>query len=128
MARYLPPWEELVAWADEVVQRVRKDLPPEMAEKAAQVPVLYETDVSAELQADGIDAEVLGLFVGEAFEDEGSSSDPLPGEILLFLVNLWVYSDQEKETFLAEVETTYVHELGHYIGFDEGDLDDRGLA
>jgi len=26
------------------------------------------------------------------------------------------------------VRTTYLHELGHYLGLGEEDLDDRGLA
>jgi predicted Zn-dependent protease with MMP-like domain len=31
------------------------------------------------------------------------------------------------DLFREEVATTLLHELGHYLGLDEGDLTDRGL-
>ena len=32
-----------------------------------------------------------------------------------------------EEFFRDEVHTTYLHELGHYLGLDEDDLTERGL-
>ena len=30
--------------------------------------------------------------------------------------------------YRQEVRTTYLHELGHYLGWDETDMEDHGLA
>ena len=34
----------------------------------------------------------------------------------------------DETTYRQEVRTTLLHELGHYLGLDEDDLDDRGLG
>jgi predicted Zn-dependent protease with MMP-like domain len=48
-------------------------------------------------------------------------------QVILFLGNLWDEVEGDVELFLSEVRTTYLHELGHYLGLDEDDLADRGL-
>jgi predicted Zn-dependent protease with MMP-like domain len=77
------------------------------------------------LQADGIEADTLGLFTGAEFADEGNV--PLPPQIILFLENLWDFAEGDEEIFRDEVQTTYLHELGHYLGLDEDELTGRGL-
>ena len=52
---------------------------------------------------------------------------PLPPQIILFLENLWDFSESDEEIFLDEVHTTLLHELGHYLGLGEDDLEERGL-
>jgi predicted Zn-dependent protease with MMP-like domain len=52
----------------------------------------------------------------------------LPPQIILFLDNLWDFAEGDPEVYRDEVQATYLHELGHYLGLDEIDLDDRGLA
>ena len=37
-------------------------------------------------------------------------------------------SGDEDADFEDEVRLTYLHELGHHFGWDEGDLEERGLA
>ena len=51
----------------------------------------------------------------------------MPPQIILFLENLWEISDGDEAVFRDEIRTTYMHELGHYLGLDEDDLYDRGL-
>jgi predicted Zn-dependent protease with MMP-like domain len=77
------------------------------------------------LIADGIKADSLGLFTGAEFAEEGHV--PLPPQIILFLENLWDYSEGDEEIFCDEVHTTFLHELGHYLGLDEDELTERGL-
>ena len=79
------------------------------------------------LIADGIEADSLGLFTGPAFADEEHDPSPLPPQIILFLENLWDFAEGDADIFCEEVHTTYLHELGHYLGLDEDDLFDRGL-
>ena len=118
-------WDHLHALAVEEVEATLKDLPDELLEKARALPVTMERVPNAGLQADGIEADTLGLFVGPDFADEGAV--PMPPQIILFLDNIWHQAEQDEDAFLDEVHTTYLHELGHYLGLDEDDLMARGL-
>ena len=110
------------------VEALRLQLPREMARQAADVPVVYlPRPTKAMVRDDGVDPDLLGLFVGPNCAEGVESGDPLPPEILLFLENLWDYTDGDEEIFREEVRVTYYHELGHYLGLEEGDLEDRGL-
>ena len=121
-----PPWKELLSAAEEEVEATLQSLPRDLRQAAKQLPVVYERRPSAELVGDGLDPELLGLFVGGAHPEDGQVN-PLPPQILLFLENLWEFSEADWDIYLDEVQTTYLHELGHYLGLDEIDLEDRGL-
>lgn len=110
------------------VEALRLQLPREMARQAAEVPVvMLPRPTKAMVRDDGIDPDLLGLFVGPSCAEGIDSGDPLPPEILLFLENLWDYAEGDEEIFREEVRVTYYHELGHYLGLEEDDLEDRGL-
>ena len=110
------------------VEALRLKLPREMARRAGEVPVvMLPRPTKAMVRDDGVDPDLLGLFVGPNCAEGVESGDPLPPEILLFLENLWDYADGDEEIFREEVRVTYYHELGHYLGLEEGDLEDRGL-
>ena len=118
-------WPHLRALALDEVAATLKELPEPLRKKAGQVPVTLERIPNAGLQADGIAADTLGLFVGPDYADE--LSVPMPPQIILFLDNIWDQAEQDEDWFLDEVHTTYLHELGHYLGLDEDELTDRGL-
>ena len=101
------------------------ELPKPLREQARELPVTFERVPSAGLQADGIESDTLGLFTGSEFADGGLSV--LPPQIILFLENLWDFAEGEEEVFCDEVHTTFLHELGHFLGLDEDDLTERGL-
>lgn len=109
------------------VAALRQELPREMARRAAEVPVVMLPRPTKAMARDGVDPDLLGLFVGPNCAEGVESGDPLPPEILLFLENLWDYAEGDEEIFREEVRVTYFHELGHYIGLEEGELEDRGL-
>ena len=110
------------------VEALRLQLPREMARRAADVPVvMLPRPTKAMVRDDGVDPDLLGLFVGPNCAEGAESGDPLPPEILLFLENIWDYAEGDEDIFREEVRVTYVHELGHYIGLEEGELEDRGL-
>jgi len=118
-------FERLRSLALNQVAATLKALPDPLREKARAVPVTLERVPNAGLQEDGIAADTLGLFVGADIANEGSV--PMPSQIILFLDNIWQQADEDEEGFLDEVHTTYLHELGHYLGLDEDDLMERGL-
>lgn len=102
-------------------------LPAPLRERAAALPVTFEPVPNTDFVAEGIEPDTLGVFTGPAFADEELSASPLPPQIILFLDNLWDFAAGDEGIFLDEVHTTYLHELGHYLGLDEDDLFDRGL-
>ena len=120
-------WSYILTLAQEEVEATLAELPPELRERAQPLPVVYERVPSADLVADAVEPDTLGLFVGEAFPDGEGGPSPLPPQIILFLENLWDFAEGDEEAYLDEVHTTYMHELGHYLGLTEEDLDERGL-
>lgn len=110
------------------VAALRRALPGEMASAAGEVPVvMLARPTRAMVREDGIEPDLLGLFVGPSRREGLEGGDPLPPEILLFLGNLWEYAEGDEEVFCEEVRVTYFHELGHYLGLEEGDLEERGI-
>jgi predicted Zn-dependent protease with MMP-like domain len=119
--------KQLQQWAAAEVEATLTELPAELREKAQALPVTFERVPNRAHVHDGIAPDTLGLFVGPEFSFEGTSASPLPPQIILFLENLWDFAEGDEEFFRDEVHTTYLHELGHYLGLDEDDLFDRGL-
>jgi predicted Zn-dependent protease with MMP-like domain len=42
--------------------------------------------------------------------------------------NIWEYVEMDEQDYLDEVGTTFLHELGHYLGWDEDEIEERGLG
>jgi predicted Zn-dependent protease with MMP-like domain len=118
-------WKRLRELALAEVEATLAALPKPLGERAEKLPVTFERFPNAGLQADGIEADTLGLFTGAELADEGNL--PLPPQIILFLENLWEFAEGDEDVFREEVRTTFLHELGHYLGLDEDELMDRGL-
>jgi predicted Zn-dependent protease with MMP-like domain len=112
--------------ASEVVAATLRELPREVLEAARAVPVLFEAAPAADVLADGFEADLLGLFSGPAL-GEGRDGDPMPPQIRLYTANLWDYAGEDVGAYRDEVRLTYLHELGHYLGWDEGQIAARGL-
>jgi len=119
------PWGKLCSVAAGEIESTLGDLPEPLRQRAARLPVTFERRPSAGLQADGVAPDTLGLFTGAEFVCQ--ESVPLPPQIILYLDNLWEFAEGDEETFGDEVHTTFLHELGHYLGLDEDDLTERGL-
>jgi predicted Zn-dependent protease with MMP-like domain len=120
-------WESLLGIAQDEVRKIIRELPTDLREQAATLPLTFEAKPGEGWIKDGIESDTLGLFVGSAFKDAGHESHPLPPQIFLFLENTWDFSGANEATYREELRCTYLHELGHYLGLDEDDLDERGL-
>lgn len=120
-------WEHLKQLALNEIEATLAELPVPLRDRAQQLPVTFERVPNADFVAEGIEADSLGLFTGPAFGEETHSASPVPPQIILYLENLWDYATADEEIYLEEVHTTYLHELGHYLGLDEDDLTERGL-
>ncbi len=120
-----PAWSTLLRLAETEVARTIAELPEDLRTHAKVLPVTYEARPNQEMVDDGIEADTLGLFLGEPLHEQGSS--PLPSQILLFLEVLWEFAESDPEFFQDEVHITYLHELGHFLGLNEDELEERGL-
>lgn len=118
---------QLTAVARQVVAAAQKRLPAEVRLVAEAVPVCYEPGPNDALLAEGWEPDILGLFVGHEHLGELTDGDPLPPQILLFLENIRDYAEGDAEIYRDEVRLTYLHELGHYLGWDEEEIARRGL-
>jgi predicted Zn-dependent protease with MMP-like domain len=110
-------WEEMKAVAAEVIDHTARSLPAEIQEEARQVPVLFEEQCAT-------DPDILGTYGHFSPNEVGEANGP----ITLYLVTLAEYCVEEGVDFSDEVRLTYLHELGHHLGWDEKDLEARELA
>ena len=116
-----------IAAATREVEKVRRQLPPPVRAFAEEIPVHYEALPPAHILEEGYPADILGIFDGSAHGEEITQAQPMPPQICLYLDNIWTFAEQDREAFIAEVAVTYLHELGHFFGWDEEDLADRDL-
>lgn len=114
--------------ADHVIRRAMEDLPRLIREAAAACPTEPVLMAAALKEEAGMDADLLGLFEGL------TRAEPLPEvpdqfpRIRIFVDNLWDYAGGNLRAFREEVRITYLHELGHYLGFDEEGVEELGLG
>lgn len=111
--------------AESELEYLCKRMPEALRRQALKIPVCFESVPNNALVAEGIDVETLGLFTG--FDINGDGSDVLPPKILLFINNLWEISGGNLKIYRQEVRTTYLHELGHFLGLSEDEISARGL-
>jgi predicted Zn-dependent protease with MMP-like domain len=119
---------ERLNWiARQVVEHVQRQLPNGVKAAAASVPVCYEPHPNADLLADGLEPDILGLFVGLEHLGNLGEGEFLPPQILLFIENIWDLADGDETAYRDEVRLTYLHELGHFLGWDEDEIARQGL-
>ena len=113
--------------AADTVGAAQRQLPREIRSLARDVAVHYEAAPAPDLIAEGFEPDILGLFTGSPHGTEFSHDNPVPPQILLYLESLWDFAEGDLDAFREEVRVTYLHELGHYLGWDEDQISARGL-
>jgi predicted Zn-dependent protease with MMP-like domain len=103
--------------AARVIEKTLAELPPPLAVEAGKVPCLLEA-ISAE------DPDLLGLYENFAPDEVSAARGP----IILYLLAIEDYCRDEDLDFEDEVRLTFLHELGHHLGWNEGELEERGLG
>ena len=109
------------------IRTILKQLAPPLRERAESVAVHFEWTPEPGYTATGIEPDTLGLFEGDDYITMEQPVAECPTRIILFLGNLWDFTNRNPTRFREEVRVNYFHELGHYLGLDEDDLDIRGL-
>jgi predicted Zn-dependent protease with MMP-like domain len=111
-------WEGL---AQQRIAEIQRALPEPIRARATEVPVFFSR------ASDEKSGTYLGIFEGfSLMEGPPAQPDEMP-RITLFIVTLAQAARHRRKVFLREVQVTYLHELGHYFGWDEGQVADLGL-
>jgi predicted Zn-dependent protease with MMP-like domain len=111
-------WEDL---AQRHVTEIQRALPEPIRTRAMEVPVFFDG-------RSGKDNDYLGLFEGYSLlEGPPTQPDEMP-RITLMIDALGEGANYQKAAFLREVRITYLHELGHYLGWDEEEIANVGLG
>jgi predicted Zn-dependent protease with MMP-like domain len=110
---------------DRLPEEFRRALDGELA-------VLVEPVPSVEILKGGDpawDPEILGLYVGVPLPERSTiaTSPKLPDIVYLFHHNL-EHAAADREELLEQIAVTVYHEIGHYLGYDDQELDERGFG
>ena len=107
---------------DELVEHAIGQIPSEILDQVENCVVLVEGEPGPEY------GDVLGFYDGTPLSERSSNySGVLPDRILIFRGPLcrMVNSDAE---LVEEIRITVWHELAHYFGIEDDELDDWGYA
>lgn len=109
----------------EVAEETLATLPPELADRLSNVAVVLTDRPEEALVAEAFDPRAYGLFEGPT---DGVDTLAAPSRIVLFVANLVADFGDEDEVLDEQVRTTVLHEIGHFFGLDEDEVEALGLA
>ena len=112
-----------------MLDKVLASLPRVIREAVLEVPVLAEPKPAREVaeHEPAINPEVLGLFVGTPVGQKLRGGSGYGDVVLLFQKNL-ERAGRSRQEVSKEIKITLLHEYGHYLGFDEEELEHLGLG
>jgi len=112
-----------------LVAEALDSLPEEFASRIANVEVVIEDEPSrAQLRGAGLDPKtdtLFGLYEGTPLEERDIGYAALPDKISIFYRPI-VESCASPDEIRNEIRTTVLHEIAHFFGIDDQDLDAWG--
>lgn len=113
----------------ELVAEALDEIPGEIRSGVENLSVVVEDEPDEETLADlGLDPErdtLFGLYQGVPLGERDSSYAALPDRVVLYYLPL---TDEfpDEHHLRREVRRTLVHEIGHYFGFSDEDIERWG--
>ena len=114
---------------EKLIDESVRELPEEFQKKLENIAIIVEDYPSEELmeQMDlSPDDTLFGLYEGVPLTERGFFEQPLhPDRILIFQRAIEDECDSPEE-IKDELKTTIVHEIAHFFGMDDDDLEELG--
>jgi predicted Zn-dependent protease with MMP-like domain len=114
-----------------IVARALDGLPEQVLAAMENLEVTIEDEPSDEIREEfGLpdDETLFGVYQGTPLIDRGLTDQPvLPDRIILYKVPL-EESFERSEELIQEIRRTVIHEVAHYLGMDEDEIDELGYA
>jgi predicted Zn-dependent protease with MMP-like domain len=107
---------------DQLVDAALGEIPEHMLEQIENCVVLVQEEPDPEL------GDLLGYYDGIPLSERTTQyAGALPDRILIFSGPLSRMCEDE-EDLAEEIRVTVLHEVAHYFGIDDDELDDLGYA
>jgi len=113
----------------DAVDEALANLPRSVKEYIENVPVLIENFPSGDVVSrERVSPQILGMFIGVP-RTEAIMTEQVPDldRVMIYKSNLEKIC-RDREDLIEQIQITVRHEIGHYLGMDENDLDRLGLA
>jgi predicted Zn-dependent protease with MMP-like domain len=116
---------------DRVVAQAVDRIPEELRGHLVNLVISVQPRPSLELLAEmgfAPDEELFGIFIGVPLTERSVTDPPLyPDTIQIFQEPLETYC-LDLEELIEEIEITVVHEIAHFLGFDDDQLEALGYG
>jgi predicted Zn-dependent protease with MMP-like domain len=116
---------------ERLVARAVEDLPEQFAQFLEEIPIeIRDRPTPAQRRSIGLPRNelLLGLYHGRPLTHRSvEDSARMPDVIYIFQDSIEAVSENE-DGLVEQVRTTVLHEIGHYFGMNEDDLDALGYG
>ena len=116
---------------DRVVEQAIARIPQEIRRNLNNVLIVVQPSPGRELLTEmgfSPDEELFGLFSGVPLTERSLTDPPLyPDTIYIFQEPLEAYC-LNREELIREIEITVVHEIAHFMGIDDDELEALGYG
>lgn len=110
---------------ERIVRDAIESLPEMFAQALENVAIVVreepEPDDLKDLGTDTDSHELFGLYVGVPLTQRGSDYSGLPDRIEIYRGPI-LRSVEAVDEIAAEIRDTLIHELGHHMGLDDGEM------
>ncbi len=123
------PWAVSEDEFAEIAEATLARLPEELRSRMGNLPLVVSDVPSEDLVRDGVDPRLLGLITGVPLSEKGTMGEgtAMLDCVHLFHRNIERYSTSP-EMVREEIAKTVVHEVLHYFGLDDAELERWGLG
>jgi predicted Zn-dependent protease with MMP-like domain len=113
-----------------IVAQALDGLPAEVIQAMENLEVTIENEPSAEVREEfelAEDETLFGVYRGTPLLERGFGEPLLPDQIILYQVPL-LESFPRRPELIEEIRRTVVHEVAHYLGMDEDEIEELGYG
>jgi predicted Zn-dependent protease with MMP-like domain len=103
---------------EKLLERALESIPVGFRSRMDNVAICFD-DVCVD------DPDLLGLYEGVALTERGAEPPLLPDKITLFRETIQGEAEDTDGDVYRVVRETLIHEIAHYFGLDEDDVEER---